>query len=132
MEIELRRNDSDSAIVLDGYHLFDLPAYSYHDISFTLTDLPWGIVNLSLEVDKNNDVEEFDEDNNIRSLRIENFAPADLNIDGNIDLADLAELAGDWLKTGGNLKGDIAPLFIGNEKVDLADLAEFGKYWIAE
>jgi hypothetical protein len=38
----------------------------------------------------------------------------------------------EWLNTGDNLKGDIAPLFIGNDKVDLADLAEFGKYWMVE
>ena len=53
-------------------------------------------------------------------------------IDEDVDMTDLVELIGEWLDTGDSLKADIAPIFIGNDKVDLADLAEFGKYWMVE
>ncbi|MBN2271062.1 MAG: right-handed parallel beta-helix repeat-containing protein [Sedimentisphaerales bacterium] len=54
-------------------------------------------------------------------------SPADLVVDGRIDYADLAELAGRWLGVGQG-KGvppDIAP----NGIVDFADFAELAKEW---
>ena len=103
---------------------------TYNDVSFALTDLPFGVVDASIEVDSTGGVDEFDEDNNTRDIRIENYAPADFNLSEDVDIVDLSVIAQQWLSIGDDLSADISPLFIGDGKVDLEDFAEFGKYWM--
>ena len=117
-------------IELDGRHIFDLPPGTYNDISFNLSDLPFGVILASINVDETNSIDEFDEDNNIRTVRIENFAPGDFDVDEDVDALDLSVIAGEWLDSGDGLSADISPLFIGDGKVDLRDLAEFAEYWV--
>lgn len=56
-----------------------------------------------------------------------NYAPGDFEPDGDVDMADLATLAGEWLQTE-NLSADIYPAG-GDGVVDLRDFAEFAGYW---
>lgn len=57
----------------------------------------------------------------------ENTVPGDFEPDGDVDLADLAVLAGEWLETG-TLITDIYPSG-GDGTVNLLDFAEFARYW---
>ena len=129
-EVEIRRDDPNEPVVLDGRHIFEINPGTYNDVSFALTDLPFGVVEASIEVDSTSGVDEFDEDNNIRDIRIENYAPADFNLSEDVDIVDLSVIAQQWLSIGDDLSADISPLFIGDGKVDLEDFAEFGKYWM--
>jgi hypothetical protein len=56
-----------------------------------------------------------------------NYAPADFEPDGDVDISDLAVLSGDWLQTE-DLSADIYPSD-GDGVVDFRDFAEFARYW---
>jgi hypothetical protein len=128
-EMELRRNDLEHTEVLGGRHFMEILPKTYQDVSFTLENLPFGLLNAVVEVDKVNDINEFSEDDNTRSFRIENYAPADFDQNGKVDLSDLSVMAGEWLRTNDNLTSDIAPLFLKDGKVDLSDFAELARVW---
>jgi hypothetical protein len=61
-------------------------------------------------------------------LSWQNFAVSDLDFDNDIDLADLAAMAYNWLATGTELTGDI---YVDN-KVNFRDFAEFASDWAVQ
>ncbi|HOK65656.1 MAG TPA: cellulase N-terminal Ig-like domain-containing protein [Anaerohalosphaeraceae bacterium] len=56
-----------------------------------------------------------------------NSVPGDFEPDGDVDIADLVILAGEWLQTE-NLSADIYPAG-GDGVVDFQDFSEFARYW---
>ena len=127
-EISMMIDDPNSGEFLDGYHIFEILPDAYHDVSFTLTTLPVGVSNVYAVLDENNVVDEFNEDNNIGSIRIVNYAPCDYEPDGDVDVVDLATLAAEWLEIE-NLSTDIYPIG-GDGIVNFLDFAELAKYWL--
>jgi hypothetical protein len=117
--------------ILGGYHIFEILPGAYHDVSFTLqsSSLPVGKVTVYVSLDENGFINEFNEDNNKRSVVIVNYAPADFEPDGDVDTDDLKVIAEQWLLTGEDLTADIYPV---NKDgiVNFKDFAEFAKYWL--
>ena len=64
-------------------------------------------------------------------MSIRNYLWADFDENENVDLLDLSILASEWLSDELPLKTDISPLG-GDDKVNMKDLAEFGRYWMLE
>jgi hypothetical protein len=56
--------------------------------------------------------------------------PGDFEPDCDVDWADLAVLAGQWLQIPGTPSADIAPLPNGDGKVNFLDFAEFAIHWL--
>ena len=57
-------------------------------------------------------------------------AISDFDIDGEIDIVDLATLAQQWLETEGELSANIAPWPNVDNIVDFQDFASFAQHWI--
>lgn len=55
--------------------------------------------------------------------------PADFNGDGNVDFEDLRALTNQWLRNSAGLSADIAPYPGGDGVVNMADFAQFARYW---
>lgn len=56
--------------------------------------------------------------------------PGDFEPDCDVDWADLAVLAGQWLQTPATPSADIAPPPAGDGAVDFIDFAEFARHWL--
>jgi hypothetical protein len=61
----------------------------------------------------------------VDNVSLFNPPPGDLNQDGRVDLLDLKQLTGDWLKPQGGLSTDLD----GSGRVDLNDFGIFGDNW---
>jgi len=125
--VVLKQNDPNGPTLASG-QVATVAAGAYHDISFTLSNLPYGQPVVCAVLDGGNQIDELSEDDNTASLRVLNFAPGDFDANGYVDVVDLAVLAEEWLLTGDGLQADISPVG-GDDVVNLADFAELAAHW---
>jgi hypothetical protein len=106
-------------------------AGAYHDLAWVWEDvpvLPGGAIDVFAIVDAPNVIDEFDEDNNVRSAIVSGptAAPGDLDFDGDVDLDDFSIFAGCMGGPGVAHPGDYEYADLDGEgDVDLADFASF-------
>ena len=129
IDVVLRLDDPNSGVVLGSEKISEVVPGSYHDVSFTLNDMPFGIPIAYAVLDANDIIDEFDEDNNISSARIFNYAPGDFDEDLDVDIIDFSTFVNQWLNSGSRLSADIYPIG-GDGIVNMKDYAEIMRWWM--
>lgn len=109
----------------------DIAPGAYRDVAFVWSYLPMGASLVYVEVDTSDSIDEFDEDNNVRYARVENFSNSDFNHDAEVDLTDLARFVAYWLNEDCNKSGRCENTDMDlSGKVDFVDWALFAEDWM--
>lgn len=118
-------------VILGKDMISEIAPGTYKDVAFVWSDLPMGVTDVYVKVDESDAIDEFDEDNNVRYARVENFVRGDFNRDGKVDLIDLARFAIHWLNADCNNPAwcDNTDIDL-NGQVDFIDWARFAGDWM--
>ena len=114
----------------------DVPALTPGRLAQIALDLPAGTLlpgntYFTVAVDDANEVNDIDPDNNRITFSMYFPMVGDLNLDGVIDMVDLAAFALDWLEPeDSELMWWCKPDFDNSGKIEFADLAIFCENWL--
>ena len=117
------------SMLIESVDVFNLQPGGYQDVSIATTEIPAGLVDISVMLDGTDAICESNEDNNSKTATVQNYLQADFNEDESVGLMDFAIMASDWLSDDLPLEADLAPLG-GDDIVDVKDLSEFMKSWL--